>query len=357
MAMAMPNPADVRAAFANQVAYCRANGAPITARVCEAFEIALDRSTDFGARVLGWRGDPLADALPLRCAGGLHALHLSGTAPEIAPLYAPVAIEIEQSSMLLAYAIAAHEPALLPWLASAPQTNEAGRSANFIAALLWLADRGLPPRFALNEIGSSAGVNLMLARYRYTLGGVSVGPENAPVVLAPEWRGSPQPDRAIDLVSARGCDVAPVDLSDPAQADRLRAYIWPEHTERFARLDAAIDCARDDAPEIVAADAADFVDAILAAPQDAGTTRVLMHSIVWQYLPQASRKRITAAMTGAGARATADRPLAWISLEANRENFRHELRVRHWPDGGANRTWLGSSHAHGRWIDWNPPIS
>ena len=36
----------------------------------------------------------------------------------------------------------ANVEALLPWLDGPPQTNEAGRSANFIAAMLWLADQG-----------------------------------------------------------------------------------------------------------------------------------------------------------------------------------------------------------------------
>ena len=62
--------ADVRAAFSNQVAYCNANGAPVTAAVVAAIAKALDPASLFGARVLGWTGKPLADALPLRCAGG-----------------------------------------------------------------------------------------------------------------------------------------------------------------------------------------------------------------------------------------------------------------------------------------------
>ena len=35
----------------------------------------------------------------------------------------------------------------MPWLDGPPQTNEAGRSANFAAAFLWLVDQGLPADF------------------------------------------------------------------------------------------------------------------------------------------------------------------------------------------------------------------
>lgn len=71
----------VATAFANQVAYCEAGGASITARVVAAIAAVL-ASPAQGAlldRVRGWQGAPLADALPLRVAGGLHALHLAGT--------------------------------------------------------------------------------------------------------------------------------------------------------------------------------------------------------------------------------------------------------------------------------------
>jgi hypothetical protein len=37
--------------------------------------------------------------------------------------------------------------------------------------MLWLAGQGLPPRFECLEIGSSAGINLMIDRYFYDLGG------------------------------------------------------------------------------------------------------------------------------------------------------------------------------------------
>ena len=347
----MTSPDDVRAAFANQVAYCEANGAPVTGAIVAGIAAAIDDDSVFGQRVLGWQGAPLADALPLRCAAGFHALHLAGKAPELDPAYAGVARDLAVRKGI-ATIIAERGYALLPWLDSPPQTNEAGRSAGFIAALLWLAEQGLPARFARHEIGSSAGINLMLERYRYDLGGVTIGPANADLQFSPEWRGSPPPDQRIEILGAKGCDVAPVDLTDPVQADRLRAYIWPEHKERFARFEAAILEAQRVAPDLARADAADFVEAMLAAPQEAGTTRVLMHSIVWQYVPEASRERVKAAMTAAGTRATPETPLAWIMLEANRTNFRHELRVRHWP-AAPDWTQIATAHAHGAWIEWD----
>lgn len=343
-------PGAVATAFANQVAYCEAAGAHITARVCGgiAAVLASDASGELLERVRGWQGAPLADALPLRVAGGLHGLHLSRAAPELAPIYRG---EAADDAAIIAQVIAAKEAALLPWLDGPPQTNEAGRSANFIAAMLWLAEQGLPLRFACLEIGSSAGINLMLDRYAYDLGGVKVGPQNAVMHFAPEWNGAPPPVHDFAIASARGCDVAPVDLTDPAQALRLKAYIWPEHTVRFERMDAAIRAASERKPDLVQATAADFVEAELVKPQASGTTRMLMHSIVWQYVPVDQQVRVTAAMEAAGARATPERPLAWVMVEADRSVHRHKLTVRYWP-GRAQETQLAWSHPHGADVEW-----
>ncbi|MFM7404177.1 MAG: DUF2332 domain-containing protein [Erythrobacter sp.] len=340
----------VATAFANQVAYCDAAGALITARICAGIGalLATDPTGDLLDKIRGWQGAPLADALPLRVAGGLHSLRLSGAAPALEPIYRG---EPADDAALIAAAIADQDARLLPWLDGPPQTNETGRSANFIAAMLWLADQGLPPVFECLEIGSSAGINLMVGRYAYDLGGVKVGPEDAVMSFEPDWHGAPPPARQISIASTRGCDVAPVDLTDPAQALRLKAYIWPEHTVRFERMDAAIRAAGERKPDIVEMNAADFVEAELAKPQEPGTTRMLMHSIVWQYVPADQQARVTAAMEAAGTKATPERPLAWVQVEANRTVHRHMLTVRCWP-GGSSQVQLAWSHPHGADVEW-----
>ena len=345
----------VAEAYANQVDYCRNNDATITARIVAAVAGLLGQpdAGAFIARIRDWDGMPMADGLPLRSAGALHGLHISGAAPELAPIYAG---EPADDTAILAQVLARHGDSLLPWLDGPPQTNEAGRSSNFIAAMLWLAGQGLPPRFECLEIGSSAGINLMIDRYFYDLGGVEVGPEDigkdGPVMrFAPEWRGPPLPDRAIEIVSLKGCDVAPLDLTDPAQALKLKAYIWPEHTVRFERLEAAIAAAGVKKPDLVKMNAADFVEQQLALPQAEGTTRLIMHSIVWQYVPKDQQQRITKAMEDWGSRATPDRALAWIALEGNRTLLSHGLEVRYWP-GGGEAALLAGAHAHGAWIQW-----
>lgn len=333
-----------------QADYAVRNHAPITVRVVRAQLALLQGPTRVGQRLAQWPDSAMEDALPLRVAGGLHALHLARRDGRLAPIYAGTLTDQQAIDPLIGAVVADHDDILLPWLDGPPQTNEAGRSASIMAALLWLSGR-LGPRFELNELGASAGVNTMIDRFAFDLGGVMAGPADSPMHIVPQWNGPPPPVGAVEITAIRGCDRAPLDLTDRAQADRLKAYVWADAPERMARIDAAVALARIMPPRIDRCDAGDWIAARLIAPQAADTTRVVYHSIVWQYLPEATRAAITAGIEAAGAVATASRRLAWVRLETNRTTFRHELSVRYWPDGGDEHV-LGTAHAHGAWVEW-----
>lgn len=341
---------EIISAISTQADHVALNSAPATAAVCRAQIALMAGDTGCGRRIAEWPGHVLGDAMPLRLAGGLHHLFRQGAAPELGPIYGQEVTEQSEVDTIVAAVVARHDAELLRWFDGPPQTNEAGRSASFVAALHWLASR-TTCRFELNEIGSSAGMNLLIDRYRYDLGGVRSGPADAPCVIAPDWQGAPPPATPFRIEAVRGCDLNPIDVRDRTAADRLMAYIWPEAVARFARMEAGIAMIRTRGVDLVRADAADWIAARLAEPQEAGVTRVLMHSIVWQYIPPDRQAMIEAAMADAGARATKERPLAWIALETNRATFRHELKVRFWPGGGEAHL-LGEAHAHGAWVRW-----
>lgn len=337
-------------AIAWQADHAEQAGAPNTARLIRALLAVAKTDTATGRRIVSWQGLTLEHAMPLRIAGGFHWLYLNGDEPRLGEVYQGLMTDQASIDALVAETARTFDHVLLAWLDGPPQTNEAGRSASIMAALLWLSGR-LGPRFELNEIGASAGINTMMARFRFDLGGVTVGPGQSSMRIEPEWRGDPPPDNPVEIVSATGCDIAPIDLTDERQALRLKAYIWPDATARMARMDAAIAMARRAPPELVRRDAVEFVAERLAAPQEKGVTRVLFHTIMWQYMPQPSRDAITAAMEAAGTKATAQRPLAWISLETNRATFRHECHVRYWPEG-EEPVQLAEAHPHGAWVEW-----
>ena len=288
--------------------------------------------------------------MPLRLAGGFHHLLLTGDDARLEPVYRGEITDQAAVDRIVAAVTADHDDRLLQWFGSPPQTNEAGRSASFMAGLKWLSGR-LGPRFELNELGASAGINTMMDRYHYDLGGVMAGPQASPMQIKPEWHGPPPPDHPVEIIAIKGCDQAPIDLSDPDAALRVKSYVWPENADRIVRMDAALQLAAEKAPDVTQADALDWVLERLAAPQAEGVTRVIHHSIVWQYIPADRRAAITKAIEAAGAKATPDKPLAWMMLETNRDTFAHELTIRYWP-GGATSALLGQAQAHGAWVEW-----
>ncbi len=333
-----------------QAEHCRRNDAPVTARIVEAQLALMQGDTQCGRRIASWPGLPLEDALPLRLAGGFHHLHLIGEDDRLGAIYCGQVTEQAEVDAVITAVTHDHDARLLPWLDGPPQTNEAGRSANFMAALLWLSPR-TGSQFELNELGASAGINTMMERYHYDLGGVTVGPEASLMRIKPEWRGLLPPSSTVTITSISGCDQAPVDLSDHEAALRVKSYVWPENSERLARMDAAIALAAVKPPRVMKADAFDWVLERLSAPQDPHVVRIFNHSIVWQYIPENRRQKIRTAIETAGQKATPERPLAWIMLETNRETFKHELWVKYWP-GPDEWHLLAEAHAHGAWIGW-----
>ena len=337
----------VRAAFEIQAAYCDANQAPITAGLCRALAGALSHDTQTGRTVLDWEGNAVADGLVLRLVGGVHALWLAGDAPELDGLFTGKA-RADDTLPIIAAFLERQDGRLLPWLDSPPQTNEPGRSASLMTGLLHLAARH-GRKMEILEIGSSAGLNLLIDRFHMDLGGVNVGPLSATVTLKPEWRGPPPPDMPPHIIDVRGSDIQPIDATDPANERRLLAYVWQDHPQRFDRVAKAIAMQRDRPVNLVQADAADWVEAQLARPQEEGVMRVLMHSIMWQYMDENRQRRITQAMEKAGAAATPDRPIGWVSVEADRSFNRHDIVIRSWPEHG-QPTLVGHAHAHGFWV-------
>jgi len=344
------------AALEWQARHAEENGAPATARVIRALAGVRASDTATGRRMANWTGLTLKDALPLRIAGGFHHLLLTGADNRLAQVYSGEITDQAVVDALVLDLVHRFDARLLHWLDGPPQTNEAGRAASIMAGLLWLAQRVRSPRFDLFEIGASAGVNTMIDRYFFRLGDTNVGAENSPMRIVPEWRGAapPPPPDGFAITSVKGCDIAPINLADPDAALRLKAYVWPDAGERMARIDAAIALAGECPPDLVAADAGDFVDTMLARVPEPGTARVMFHSIMWQYMPAATQARITAAFEADGACATPDTPLGWIALETDPATFRHELRVRLW-DGAAYHGedyLLAHAHPHGAWVEW-----
>ena len=339
--------AAIAALFEKLAKSCEEMGSPFTARIMRAAISTLDGTTTTGRRVLGWRSEP-NDVVALRIAGALHSLVLQGRDPELASVYPPNSGgNVEEC---VAAALKRHDKWICAFLDSPPQTNETGRSAVLLPGFLEIARRTQLP-LALNEIGSSAGLNLFFDHFRYRYGDRDWGDPAYPVTLAPQMRGAvPDLSGEMKIASRAGSDIAPLDVRNENDRLRLRSYIWADQSERLARLDAALAVAQRGGFTLEKADAADFVSRRLAARIE-GQCFVLFHSVVWQYLPDATRQAIENAMQHEGAEATPDAPLAWLRMETLTSTDPYPvLQLTLWP-GGQTRT-LALADFHGRWVEW-----
>ena len=350
----MADPGRMVALVREQAEGCAALGSPLYAFLLQRIADDIEASGPAYDVLRGHEDDPGPSALALRLMGGVHRLVLERRAPALALTFPSVGGtgDPDAAWAALREVLAAHRDELRRSLERAPQTNEVGRSAALIGGLLHLtADHDRPLR--LVEIGASAGLNLRADLFRVELtDGRSVGPATSPVVLRDPWRGPPPPWRdRLDVVERLGCDVAPLDTTTTEGRLRLMSYVWPDQLSRLERLRGALQLAAEVPASLEAVGAATFLDRL--ALQD-GTTTVVWHSIMWQYLDHAERARVAARLDELGAQATDRAGFAHLALEPRRltPGAPHEVLVvlRTWP-GGADQV-LGRAEPHGLPTTW-----
>jgi len=334
-------------AFVTQARACEAMGSPFMAQLLNILAHHWPGNTRFGRLCAEWPGDlgPNEVSLPLRIAGGLHALVQRGKDASLAALYPPHQPSDDALKTAVLQALFTHQDFLATWVQSAPQTNEVRRSAALIAAAHWLAARH-PLPFVTSELGASAGLNLMWDQYALKVKDQMFGPPNPVLTLTPDWNG-PVPDPTPFIVNERrGVDLNPLDTTDPDQVLRLLAYLWPDQPHRVALTRAAIAA---QTVKVERGDAIDWLKDRLATPRP-GHLHLIYHTIAWQYFPAPSQVRGTALIEAAGARATSTTPLAWLRMENDGGEDGAALTLRLWP--GDRQVTLGRVDFHGRWLRW-----
>jgi hypothetical protein len=331
-----------------QAAACADSGSPLYGRVLDAVVEDL-RAGGVSARLLGGRtDDPFGSALALRFLGAVHRIVLDGRAPALAAHY-PSAGGQEGPDLATTFlaTLEEHEPEISVRLEDGVQTNEVGRSAVLVGGYATIRHRTALPLRIL-EVGASAGLNLRWDHFAYDTGRGVCGDPDSPVRFAGVWEGDPPdlPPR-FDVTERRGCDRNPLDATTPEGRLTLMSYLWPDQTERFARLEGAIEVARRVPASIDRADADVWVADRLTLPLP-GVATVVVHSIVLQYLPKDARARFRDAIHAAGQRASGGSPLAWLRMEP--AGARAELRLTTWPRG-EDRV-LATAGYHGYPIWW-----
>ena len=343
-------------AFREQARGCAVHGSPMYAGLLDRLADDLEAGGPTATTIVGHEDDPGPSALALRLLGSVHRLVLERRAGELAAYYPSVGGTWEPVLGAAAFlALLEREPeAVREWLDRAPQTNEVGRAAALMGGLLHLPeDERRPVR--LFEIGSSGGLNLLADRFCHVDdAGTTFGDPQSPVRLDPAWEGeslAAWPD--LRVVERVGCDLVPLDATTTQGRLALTAYVWPDQHHRHERLRGALDLAQRTPPVVRRQGAGDFVQGIELVD---GTTTVLWHSVMWQYLPAAEQERVVAHLESLGAGATGGARLAHLRFEPLKrfQEGRREFLVvlTTWP--GGERRVIGHAGPHAVPVTWEP---
>jgi hypothetical protein len=348
-------PADAAARrLRRQAVACRQLGSPLYGGLLDHAADDLLAGGPTAAVLDGHMASPWRSALALRMLGGVHALVLTGQAPDLAAFYPSVGGTADpgpgyaQAWGAVRQVLAARSDAVRAWLDRPPQTNEVGRAAALLGGLRHLvAEACLPVR--LVEIGASAGLNLRADRFHIPGEAGRHGDPSSPVVLAGAWRGQPPPPADVEVIERTGGDRTPIDPTTPQGRLTLAAYVWPDQPDRTERLRGALAVAARLPADLRQEPASDTLRRTALAD---GSWTVLWHSIVRQYLDEAQRAAVTEGIAALGAAATPSARFAWLSLEPHRITAHGECLVAltTWP-GGHQRV-LGTAPPHGLPVTW-----
>ena len=182
-------------------------------------------------------------------------------------------------------------------LARSTQTNEPGRCASLLPAL-----GQIEGPLAILEVGAAAGLCLLPDRYAYDYGHTQLctAKDNSPVFPCKASGRTPIPLSHPKIAWRAGLDLNPLDVRSAEDMQWLLTLVWPEQTDRLARLKAAISVARRDPPKVVAGDLLAATEALAAsAPRDARL--VVFHSAVLNYVAPDVRNQFATLIRDIGA--------------------------------------------------------
>ncbi len=326
-----------------QAAWCAELKSPLYASLLESAADDLEVDGAVWNVLHGFEAEPGTAAVALRLMGAVHALVLDETLPELAAHYPSTGGDGDAAAAwpIFEQALLNHRARIRELISRGCQTNEVGRSAALLGGFLEVAHRsGLPLRIL--ELGASAGLNMRWDRYRYESPRGVWGDPASPVRFVHAFVVPPALNRPAVVAERKGCDLEPIDPTSDEGALTLRSFVWADQLGRLALLDGAIEIASEMPVEVERIDAAEFVERELAKPVP-GMATVVYHSVFMQYVAEASRARILAAIKEASLRASRNSPVYYLRMEPGEATFEVWL----------GEELLGTSHAHGTGVHWH----
>jgi hypothetical protein len=304
---------------------------------------------------------PEQQQLPVLLFAAVHHLLLAGEGAELArhyPNLTPTPLDSDPSSAFRRFVVD-HAAALADIVSTrSTQTNEVGRCAQFLPALGVLdAELG---ELAQIDVGTSAGLNLLLPRYRYQYEpGGTLGPDSPVTITCSTTGGAPIPASMPRVIRSVGVDASPIDVTDDDEVRWLEACVWPDQADRFARLVAAIELARATGVDVRRGDAVTALDGLIdEARQHAHP--VVTNSWVLNYLSDEQRLAYVAELDRIGdsidlSWLIAESPAATVGLPVPTTDPPEDITVLtmvRWRNGLRTVDRLATVHPHGYWMRW-----
>jgi len=245
----------------------------------------------------------------IRLLAGVHDLVLTGKAPELGALMYPSDPDAAPADSdvlwkMTRQAIFDNPDEMRAALDWPVQQHLPGRAEYLLSGLVRLAQ----PWVRVLELGACAGLALQLDKYWWQGPGWTWGASDSPVRFRTDC---PAPPPGLSIVERSGCDIAPVDPSDPVMTRRLHTFVPPELSQVHRDIDAALEIAAAAPQQVDKVHAREWLERRLLEQPALGVHTVVCHSHVWHQLDQAEQGGIRDALFAAARQY----PISRISYE------------------------------------------
>jgi len=226
------------------------------------------------------------------------------------------------------------------------QTNEVRRCSYLYPAIMHACDLINASEISLIEIGTSAGLNLLVDQFQYGYGDERhFGNESSDVLIESRFVGTwPSALKLIfPKVSQRiGLDLNIVDTTDKDASDWLCSLIWPEHHERKKLMKAALEKAKELKSDLRVGDGFAMIQSIVEEIPDSSIP-CIYHTHVANQISEEERVKMLDSVDEIGKH----RDVIHIF-----NNIKPTLHCTVYKNGKALDFPIAKTEGHARWIDW-----
>ncbi|MGE7604431.1 DUF2332 domain-containing protein [Peribacillus sp. NPDC097675] len=227
------------------------------------------------------------------------------------------------------------------------QTNEVRRCGYLYPVFSYIYSRVEKP-LALIEIGTSAGLQLLWDKYRYSYGtDVTYGDEDSSVQIISEFKGENPPPFLSDIppvASKVGVDLHINDLRNSEDYLWLKSLIWPEHQDRMELFESAVRCFKENPVELIEGDGVALLTGLVdTIPED--SVICIFHTHVANQMSEDIKYTLLEKIKKIGSQ----RDIFHIYNNM----WDRKLHLDYFMDGLKYNETVGDTDGHGRWFEWD----